>query len=77
MTYLCYKVSMKKLAALMLISSFALSSCASLVNNDIFSKSKPDPNEAYEDPNNTDELRKCVRKKKKDPQNPDCFLKNR
>jgi len=68
---------MKKLTALLLISSFALSGCATLVENDIFTESKPDPNQAYEDPNKTDELRDCIRRKKKDPQDPDCFLKNR
>lgn len=68
---------MRKFTALLLISSFTLSGCATLVENDIFTDSKPSPNEAYEDPNNTDELTECLRKKKKDKQDPDCFLKNR
>jgi len=68
---------MKKLVIFLCTTTLFLSGCASLVENDIFSPSKPNPSEAYEDPNKTDELRDCIRDKKRKPQEPECFLKNR
>lgn len=71
---------MKKLIALLITSTFALSGCATLVENDIFTPSKPDPNEAYEDANKADELRDCIRRQernKNEPTDSDCYLKNR
>ena len=68
---------MKKTITILLVSSFALSGCTTLVENDIFTPQKPDPNEAYEDANKTDELTRCLRDKKRKEQEPECYLKNR
>ena len=68
---------MKPLTTALIITCFALTGCASLVENDIFTKQKPDPNAKYEDANKAEELTRCVRDKKRDAEDPDCYLKNR